>query len=40
MKVDIRYNPSLSLGFISLDGREEVRVEGGCRYVRWRQHRN
>lgn len=29
MKVDIRYKPSYSLGFISLDGREEVRVEGG-----------
>jgi uncharacterized protein (TIGR00266 family) len=29
MKVDIRYQPSYSLGFISLDGGEEVRVEGG-----------
>lgn len=29
MKVDIRYKPSYSLGFISLDGGEEVRVEGG-----------
>lgn len=29
MKVDIRYKPSYSLAFISLDGGEEVRVEGG-----------
>jgi len=29
LKVDIRYKPSYSLGFISLDGGEEVRVEGG-----------
>ncbi len=29
MKVDIRYRPSYSLGFLSLDGGEEVRVEGG-----------
>ena len=29
MKVDVRYNPSYSLDFISLDGGEEVRVEGG-----------
>ncbi len=29
MKVDIRYKPSYSLGFISLDGGEEIRVEGG-----------
>jgi uncharacterized protein (TIGR00266 family) len=29
MKVDIRYKPSYSLGFISLSGGEEVRVEGG-----------
>jgi uncharacterized protein (TIGR00266 family) len=29
MKIDIRYKPSYSLGFISLDGGEEVRVEGG-----------
>ena len=29
MKIDIRYKPSYSLGFISLDGGEEIRVEGG-----------
>jgi uncharacterized protein (TIGR00266 family) len=29
MKVDIRYKPSYSLGFLNLDGGEEVRVEGG-----------
>ena len=29
MKVNIRYKPSYSLAFISLDGEEEVRVEGG-----------
>lgn len=29
MQIDIRYKPSYSLGFISLDGGEEVRVEGG-----------
>jgi uncharacterized protein (AIM24 family) len=29
MKVDIKYRPSYSLGFISLRGGEEVRVEGG-----------
>lgn len=29
MKVEIQYKPSYSMGFISLEGREEVRVEGG-----------
>jgi uncharacterized protein (TIGR00266 family) len=29
MKVEIRYKPSYSLGFITLSGGEEVRVEGG-----------
>lgn len=29
MKVEIRYKPSYSLGFITLEGGEEVRVEGG-----------
>ena len=29
MKVDIQYRPSYSLGFITLNGGEEVRVEGG-----------
>jgi uncharacterized protein (TIGR00266 family) len=29
MKVDIKYRPSYSLGFISLEGGEKVRVEGG-----------
>ena len=29
MQIDIRYKPSYSLGFITLEGGEEVRVEGG-----------
>ena len=29
MQVDIRYKPSYSLGFLNLEGGEEVRVEGG-----------
>lgn len=30
MQIDIRYKPSYPLGFIALDGGEEVRVEGSA----------